>query len=718
MKDRFSHLLESQCNRKVARRRRRRLAIAAAAGLGLLALLVPNRGASGRSAFADELTLQPATQESTDAGAKNTPTAPGDALGEMSLEDLMNVQVTSVSRHAQKISEAPAAVTVITQDDIHRWGLHSIPEALRLAPGMSVARMDANDWAISARGFNDQYANKLLVLVDGRTVYVPFYAGVDWDTQDYLMQDLERIEVIRGPGATLWGANAVNGVINIQTKSARDTQGVLVTGLGSNVDDVGAARYGGKIDDDTFFRLYGQFRKTEEFDETSGRGHFDGWQSTRGGFRIDRYGTDKDTLTLEGEAFQELFGDRDTLANPAFVPPFTTEAESTNYSTGQYVLGRWTHAISDESEFSAQFYYDHFARQENELDFEQDTIDGEFQHRFPVGSIQSIIWGAGVRFVSDSTSQTLIADVDPPNKQHYRLAAFAQDDVTVVPERLHFIVGSKFEYSSYSEFEYQPSARVLWTPHERHTVWGAISRAVHTPTREVQDGTFLLQEFPGQGGVPTAVVTTPNRDEKSEELLAYELGYRVKPIDQLTFDVATFFNHYEGLRSIDNSTPQFVPTPSPHVLVTAPAGNSIDADSYGVEVGMNLNITRDWLLAASYSFVDIRANPRSSSTDTNNEARIEGSSPQNQAQVHTSYRVTRDLELNASAYYVETLPFYDIPSYVRTDLGLSWRPKDGLVLDVGVQNLFDNQHPEFGPGIVSLNAEVPRTVYAQLTWSF
>jgi iron complex outermembrane receptor protein len=647
--------------------------------------------------------------------AATVPAEPAGQLGELSLEDLMNIEVTSVSRHKQKVSESAAAVSVISADDIERSGFHSIPEALRLVPGMDVARIDSHSWAISARGFNDQYANKLLVLMDGRTVYVPFFAGVEWDMQDYLMQDLDRIEVIRGPGATMWGANAVNGVINIQTKSAKDTQGLFVTGLGSNVDNLGALRYGGKIAEDTYYRIYGQFRKTEDFPDASGDGNFDGWQSTRGGFRVDHINGTTDTLTLEGEAYQNLFGTDSVL--PDLAAPPVSLLQGTHYAGGQYILGRWTHTISEKSDYSLQMYYDRIFRQEDAIAIDQHTGDLEFQHRFPLGNRQSVIWGVGGRFISDFTTQTAFADMDPGSKQHYRLMAFAQDEIAIVPERFSFIVGSKFEYSSYSDFEYQPSGRLLWTPNDKNTVWAAVSRAVHTPTRDSQDGDFFLQAMTGPGGVPVAIHAVRNRDQESEDLLAYELGYRVKPTEQLSFDIATFFNHYEGLRTSEPGQPGLA-GPPPHVLVPVVPGNGVDADSYGIEVGASLNVTTDWRVTGSYSFIEIDGHRRSSSIDTTTIPRIEGGSPRNQAQVHTSYRLPRNIELDASAYYVENLADLDVPSYIRVDLGLTWRPKPNLSLSVGVQNLLDDRHPEFGAGFYSAASEMPRTVYGQLSWQF
>ena len=637
-------------------------------------------------------------------------------LSQMSLEDLMNVEVTSVSKHKQKISDAAAAVSVITQEDIEHSGLHSIPELLRLSPGLTVARIDANKWAISSRGFADQFANKLLVLMDGRTVYTPLFSGVVWDTQDYVLEDLDRIEVIRGPGATLWGANAVNGVINITSKTAKDTQGVLVSGLGSNVDELGEVRYGGKIDDSTFYRVFALARKTQDFVDATGHEQFDGWQALRGGFRLDRFSTPQDTLTLSGEAYQNISGDRENL--PTLAPTFVIPREDTARNGGEHILGKWSHVVGPESEYSLQMYYDDFYRDENEIYFDEQTLDLEFQHRFPIVERNSLTWGLGTRFIFDRTRGTEQIMFDPPKQDNYRLSAFIQDDITLVQDRLHLILGSKFEYSSYSEWEYQPSGRLLWTPNENNTLWAAISRAVRTPSRSDRNNSALVTSFPGQGGIPTGIVAERSDELKSEQMMAYEIGYRVKPMSKLSIDIAGFWNHCEGLRSYESGAPILNGLPPTSVVIPQNPINGIDANTYGVETGVNVNVTDDLRLAGSYSFLQVDAYLRDNSMDVTDEHKIEGSSPRNQVQAHAYYHLTKQIDLNASAYYVETLQAYDVPSYVRVDLSASWHPKKDVSFTVGVQNLFDDRHPEFGPALYSPATEMPRTIYAQASVQF
>jgi iron complex outermembrane receptor protein len=315
-------------------------------------------------------------------------------LFNMSLEDLMNVEITSVSRYKQRVSQAPGAVSVISQDDIRRSGMTSIAELLRLSPGLDVARVHANQWAITSRGFNDVFANKLLVLMDGRTVYTPAFSGVYWDTVDYVLPDLDRIEVIRGPGATLWGANAVNGVINITSKSARDTQGWLFDGVAGSEEQIGSVRYGGKIDDRTYYRIYGKYRNVDDAVFSGGERAQDGWEAMRGGFRIDRYASDQDTFTVQGDAFTERTGETATFAS--FIPPaFLQRVDRVGNQSGGNVLARWTHVVSPLSDFSLQLYYDDVRRSDPYGKYTVDTFDIDFQHRFELTPGQQLIWGTG-----------------------------------------------------------------------------------------------------------------------------------------------------------------------------------------------------------------------------------------------------------------------------------------------------------------------------------
>jgi iron complex outermembrane receptor protein len=647
----------------------------------------------------------------------------GEALEEnfidMSLEDLMNVEITSVSKHREKVAQAPAAVAVISQEDVRRSGMTSIAELLRLSPGLEVARVHANQWAITSRGFNDVFANKLLVLMDGRTVYTPAFSGVYWDTVDYVLPDLDRIEVIRGPGATMWGANAVNGVINITTKSARDTQGWLFDGVAGSEEQIGSVRYGGKIDDRTYYRVYGKYRNVDDAALAGGERAQDGWEAMRGGFRIDRYATDQDTLTVQGDAFTERTGDTATFVD--FVPPaFLRQVDRVGNQSGGNVLARWTHVISPVSDFSLQLYYDDVHRSDAYGDYTVDTFDIDFQHRFELTPGQQLIWGAGFRFMADQIGAEHGLVVSPDARDTFLLSAFVQDDITLVKDRLHLFVGSKFEENSYTGFEVQPSARLLYTPSERNSFWGAVSRAVRTPSRANEDMAVpIAGARDPQSGLPVELNVVGNRGLYSEQLVAYELGYRSQVTKTFSVDAAAFYNVYDNLLSLQPQTPRVaVDGGGPREVIDLPYSNKRRADTYGLEVAANWNVTDNWRLAASYTWLNVMVHSSSSDRNLQPETTDEENVPRNQAQIRSYLDLTRDLELNAAAYYVENLGGPHIPSYIRVDLGLTWRPAKGAELTVGVQNLLDDRHPEFNGQFGVESTEMQRAVYAQFLYRF
>lgn len=646
-------------------------------------------------------------------------------LTQLGLEDLMNIQVTSVARRPQRVSEAPAAVSVVSPDDVRRSGLTSVPELLRLVPGMQVARVDAGNWAISSRGFNDVFSNKLLVLIDGRTVYNPAFSGVFWNEQDLLLQDVDRVEAIRGPGASLWGANAVNGVVNVTTKSARDTQGLLLSGTAGTGEQIGAIRYGGTIDPATFYRVYTKYRYTDEFETPAGGPEADdAGQLLMGGLRLDRYASDADVLTFQGELFG---GDQgETLRFPTTTAPFSELVDDTVHHSGGHALGRWTHAISDRSDLALQLYYDQFRYDGAQGEYTQRTVDLDFQHHFPLGDRQEIVWGGGYRFLNDEIHDSRILTIDRETRNRNLFTAFVQDDFTLVPRRLHLVLGSKFEHNDLTGFEVQPTVRGIWTPDEHNTVWAAVSRAVRTPTTTEDQSRVFVRSGPTPQGLPFAAEYRGNGDVESENLIAYELGYRVAPARNVTLDLAAFVNVYDDLRSIDPGAPTVVGTP-PAATVVIPnvVHNRLFGESYGVEAAAAWEVSANWKLRAAYSFLDLELHRRADATDPSSEHFQENSSPRNQFQVGSYFDITRNLEFNALLFYVENLNTgnpaagnVDVPSYVRLDLNLVWRPRDGLEVQAGVQNLLDDRHREFTDTAFNVATEVPRTFFVQATWRF
>lgn len=671
------------------------------------------------------------------ADLKASSTAPD--FASLSLEELMNYPVTSVSKKEEKLSEAAAAIHVITQEDIRRSGVTSIPEALRLAPGMQVARLDSHTWAISARGFNDIFANKLLVLLDGRSVYTPLFSGVFWEIQDTLLEDIERIEVIRGPGATLWGANAVNGVINIITKRAKDTQGFLITGGGGTEErGFGGVRYGTKLSDNAFLRVYGKYFNRDESVLPNGDDAGDAWQMGQGGFRIDWDASENNLLTFQGDVYGGKL--EQTLTRLSPIPPFTpNNVHGRSDEAGGNLLGRWTHEFAADSRMALQTYYDRTFRDSANFKEDRDAFDVDFQHRFALGHRQDIVWGLGYRLTTDKVRETDNFDVslDPPSRTTHLFSSFVQDEITLVKERLNLTLGSKFEHNDFTGFEYQPSGRLVWTPHKRHTFWGAISRAVRTPSR-AEDDIRLNQRpvfpanaffppnalFPGSPGSPPAVTSIfGDRNFDSEKLMAYEFGYRVQPHKRLSVDLALFYNEYDDLRTLEPGTPffRFLPShpgvPPPHIAFVV--GNRMSGETYGVEIAPAWQMTDWWRWRVSYTFLEMHLHTDGSSGDTTTEQGIEGSNPHHQLTLSSSIDFPHDVTLDWAVRYVDQLPARMIDSYVVMDVRLAWRPIKNLELSIVGQNLLDDRHPESAPSFIATQpTEVQHSVYGKITWRF
>lgn len=671
---------------------------------------------TARAARGDIPTTQPKPAAASQPSEATSPRTDGGDLTSLSLEDLMNVEVYSAAKHSQKASETPAAISVITQDDIRRTNFTSIPEMLRTVPGLDVAQINANQWAIGSRGFNDLYSNKLLVLMDGRSVYTPLFSGVYWDTIDYVLPDLDRIEVIRGPGATLWGANAVDGVINITTKSARDTQGLLVDGLGGNQEQQGSVRYGGKIDGDTYFRVYGKYRHDDNFVAANGGDAHDGWQDLRSGFRVDRFIGSDQTLTVQGDVYNERVGQ--TVNYPTFTPPFAAPRGVENNYDGANVLARWKRQLNATSDISIQAYYDRLDRDDAQLGYSSDTFDLDFQHHFQLTQHNDLIYGAEGRFLRDNIRNSVFGTFAPTQRDDYLISGFIQDDLTVVPDRLHLIAGTKLEQNSYSGFEVEPSARVLYTPNEQNTIWGAVSRAVRTPSRWEQDSKLVFATIPTAQGIPAQIDTFGNSSFKSEDLLAFETGYRVKPTQTFSVDTTLFFNYYNNLRGGINGAPVFMPTPAPHLLAPVFLNNGLFGETFGAEIAATWKVTPIWRLTGSYSYLDVELHHLFATSNTL-ETLFEGTSPRNQAQIHSYLDITKNIELNASFYYVDNLHTGHIPAYTRVDAGITWKPRDNLFVTVAAQNIFRAQHYEFNDGLFfTAPTQIPRTYYASLSYQF
>ena len=478
----------------------------------------------------------------------------------------MNIQVTSASKKEQKLSQVPSAIFVITQEDIRRSGAMSIPDLLRMVPGLDVAQINANTWAISARGFNLQFANKLLVLVDGRAVYTPLFGGVYWETLDVPLEDIERIEVIRGPGGTVWGANAVNGVISIITKSAAETRGGLMTGGGGTLaQGFGTVQYGGKIKEDSNYRVFAKYLNNDHLPDLNGQNGEDSWHLFHGGVRVDTKLSPKDSLIVEGDVYDGREGS--VYVHSILSPPQNLNVQGLAILSGGNVLGRWSHIFSSRRDVTLQLYFDNYDRDGPESDDLRNTFDLDFQNHIFLNARQDLIWGLGYRHIADQTAGTIDQAFLPAHFAGDLFNLFAQDQITLVSDRLDLYVGSKFENDYFTGFDFDPSVRLAWTPSNHRTFWAAVSRASRTPTRRDIGLDAALAALPG----PSEVAVLGNPNMKSEHVLAYELGYRAQPTDSLSLDVAVFFNTYHGLESLEPA-PSFFESDSGTSVLILPIG--------------------------------------------------------------------------------------------------------------------------------------------------
>lgn len=605
-------------------------------------------------------------------------------LKSLTIEELMDIDVTSVSRRSERVSQAAAAVTVITAEDIRRSGVTSLPEALRLANALHVARFDSRTWAISARGFNITTANKLLVLIDGRSVYTPLYSGVFWDVQDLVLEDVDRIEVIRGPGATLWGANAVNGVINVITKSSRQTQdGLVNAGVGTEDRGFGALRQGGALGERTWYRAYGKYRYIDALALSDGGSAEDPLRMAQGGFRVDGERSDRDSFTLQGDVYQGQIGEL---------------VRSDTDVDGGNLLGRWSRRFSAASSLDVQVYWDRTHRQvPTQFEEHRDTWDLEIQHRLPFGTRHDMVWGLGYRVSADDVASTPSLGWVPGERTLELFTVFAQDEISLVPDRLRLTLGARLESHEIAGTEVQPTVRLAWTPGDRQMVWGAVSRAVRAPTRIDEDVRFT------SGPV---VILRGNPDFGFEEVVAYELGYRLQPNADTSFDLATFYNVYDDLRSQER--------PANGAPIPITLDNKLNAETWGAELRFNVQAASWWRLYSSYTWFrrDFSLDPDSNDATGGTS---EGDDPEHRFALRSLMDLPGRIELDAWLRYVGALPQPRVPAYTELDLRLGWRATAGLELSLIGQNLLHDQHPEFWTVV---QKEVERSLLGRVTWRF
>ncbi len=637
------------------------------------------------------------------------------SLKMMSLEQLGSIEVTTVSKEPEEVWKTPAAIYVITQDDIRRSGATNIPEALRLAPGVEVARITADEYAIGIRGFNSRLSRYVLVLIDGRTVYTTLTAGTYWETQDTFLQDVDRIEVIRGPGGTIWGPNAVNGVINIITKNASDTQGVLGAAAGGNVEqDFGDFRYGSANGRGFSYRAYVRgFGWAPEYHADGD--NYDDWHSGQGGFRMDWNRNARDTYRLQGDVYGQDFGERADAAT--YNPPANYDLSGDATLYGGNLLGSWRRVQGEGRDFDLEAYYAHDTR--NELNFGdiRNTVDVDFTDRFPL-SHQEVSWGGTVR-ASHGNEVELYSGLTftPPRRTDQLYQGFLQDQISVVPNRLSITAGSKILKTNYTGVLGEPDARLLYTPTSTQTLWAAYTHAVRTPADVERD--FNLSSFLGySSGLPLFARFSANPHFRPEQLNGYELGYRTSAGSKLYVDLTSFYNHYGDSFSEDLLGAPYIETsPAPtHILYPAEFGNGLVATTTGGEIAPEWRPTSWWRMGGWYSLLAMHVKKGTNSKDIGSAPIEQGSSPEHQALIENGFDLPKSVGVDTYVRYVSALPGISVPSYWTGDATVHWAATHHIEFIVAGRNLFQPHHVEFSydPGPL---VGIRRDVYGEIRFN-
>jgi iron complex outermembrane receptor protein len=631
-------------------------------------------------------------------------------LKRLSLEELGQLEVTTVTKAPELAWRIDAAIHVLTRDDLRRAGVSSVPDALRLVPGVQVARIDSSRWAVGVRGFASQFSQSLLVLVDGRSVYTPMFAGVYWAVQDLLLDDIERIEVIRGPGGTIWGTNAVNGVINIITRSAVDTTGLYAAIAAGNVDRVaGEFRYGARGADGFHYRISARaFDRGPE--HHPGHGDFDQWRLGHVSFRGDWNPAARDRVVVTARAYGGTEGKLTGIAT--YVPPAQLTVDAPDDVAGGHVLAEWRRTLSPDEELRVQGSYERTSRLGAQFGEDRDTVDLDLTHQRRLPHGHTLRWGVGARW-SPSTFEQVIDTLDfQPRSQTFRsYSLFAQDELGFAGERGRVTGGVKLEHNTFTGWEVQPTARVLWAFAPTRTAWAAVTRAVRIPSRLDRD----LELNGNVAPVPPVFLRIAGTDDfDAERMLAYEAGYRQLVTRDLHVDVAAFHNRYSGLNGIGRTSIFPATDPIPHTVVQVPFVNAVDGTGTGVEIAPSWRLGRRWELRGAYSLLvlDLRNVP-GISNPANVQAQ-EDSSPRHQGYVQSIVSLTPRVALQQTLRAVGPLPGQQVPAYEALDLTGVMQLSPRLELSAGVHNLLDADHPEFGgtPGQVG----VRRSLYVRLRW--
>lgn len=667
----------------------------------------PTRGALRAALVMGTLAVTPPMLHAQQLAAANQV----NQLKQLSIEQLTNVMVTSVTRGPEPLSRSAAAAAVVTSGQIASSGAMNVPEAIRFVPGINVAQLTASQWAVSSRGFASANSPDLLVLSDGRSIYTPLFSGVFWDVQDYLMPDIDRIEVVRGPGAALWGSNAVNGVINIITKSAADTQGGWAElGGGSETNALAAAQYGGETGDQMYYRVFAKYQNDAPEGYPAGASS-DGWDLGHGGFRTDWKPDSSDAFTFQGDAYDGRIGEVSPAVNVIGRPGPTSPLVAG--VSGGNVLAHWQHSMSEDSDYEVRVYYDYTHRDDPTYNDDLATFDLDFLEHLPLGQDQTITWGLTGRTMEDIFHGKGLLTLNPPDARYNLASGFVQDEASL-PHDVRLTVGTKLEHNDFSGFEVQPSVRAAWDLTDTSTLWGAVSRAVRVPTRIEQDEEV---DATNPAGNPV-VVLLGNRSFHAEQVLAFELGYRWRPLTDLSLDLAAFRNRYTGLASLELGTP-YLDAVTGQTIYPLFTENLTDGHATGLE-GLALYSPVDWWrLSVNYSYMQMVLTPLGE--DLNRGRFYEGSTPRNQAGVQSYFDLPHNVELYGGVRVlsaIESLPEIvngtGDAGYQELDLNAIWHATPHLSLSLEGDSLLHSSHVEFGDP--DERSAIKRSVFGRLTW--
>ncbi len=640
-------------------------------------------------------------------------------LTEASLDELMNMQVISVSKKEESLSKAPGSIYVITQDDIRHSGATNVPDLLRIVPGVDVARINANTWAISIRGFNNRYSSKVLVLIDGRTVFSPGFSGVFWDQQSLPLENIDRIEVIRGPGGTVWGANAMNGVINIITKAARDTHGSLISAeAGSQGVAEGLAQYGGAAGPNGSYRVFNRYAMNGDSPSMPGDPAVDDGHNSQAGFRADWDLSGHDQLTVQGGLSGASEGQTITTLFTSRLPLSYTFADQVRVAAGD-ILSQWNHVFSNGSEATLKVYYDRFRRVDQALNVVS-TGDADFQYHFHFGARNDIVAGIGYRLTDQSYTDGYEIAFGTGHERDNFFSSFIQDQIRLT-DTVALTMGTKFEHNVYTGFEYEPSVQLTWSPVMRQTVWASASKAIEQPSWLYEGAMLDAAATPLPGGGFATVQVNGSRRVTAPELFDYELGYRTEVSKRLTLDASVFLSDYDDLETLEPQTAYFTQNPAPpHLVLPEVYGNLGKATNYGMEISAHWDAAKWWRISPGFSFLQMNLSQRAGG-DATAFVDAAGNSPKRQAQLRSNIKLPRNVEWDTSVYYVGSLGSGPqgtgpVPAYTRVDTRLGLHL--GRWVDVGItgQNLLTPRHVEFLDGLQVTPMETARAVVAQVTW--